>query len=105
LTELRVAEGKYILADVRPTILTFEISSCDLIVGEMATVPTRFIYMSTKNVRTDGLPGDPQNDVAGSYTLMLVNDYSPDDPLVLATGGPARRAVDLKTLRTGDQKM
>lgn len=70
----------------------------------MAVVPTRYIYMSTKNVRTDGLP-EPQNDVEGSYTLMLVNDQSPDDPLVLSTGGPKRRAVDIKNLRTGDQKM
>jgi len=61
--------------------------------------------MSTKNVRTDGLPGDPQNDVEGSYTLMLVNDIVLNEEGVPYAGSPYRRAVDVTTLRTGDQKM
>jgi hypothetical protein len=55
--------------------------------------------MSTKNVRTDGLP-EPQNDVEGSYTLMTINDYSPMD-----SDSPNRKATDVTNLRTGDQKM
>lgn len=80
-----------------------EISICDLIVSEMAT--TRQVWVSTSNVRTDGLPGDPQNDVNNAYTLMSVTDYGPDDPASLSTGGVGRRAVDVTNVRTGDQKI
>jgi len=60
--------------------------------------------MSTKNVRTDGLP-EPQNDVEGSYTLMLVNDVVVNEEGASYGGSPYRRAVDTTNLRTGDQKM
>jgi hypothetical protein len=71
-------------------------------------ISTRQIYVSTKNVRTDGLP-EPQNDVAGSYTLATVTDYddvwAPQQDVSAAQGGGTyRRAALVKVVRTGDQK-
>ena len=68
-------------------------------------IATRPVYVSTKNVRTDGLPGD----VNGSYTLVNGEvDYSPWEPqqdVSSADGnGTYRRARYLKVVRTGDQK-
>lgn len=71
-------------------------------------IATRANYVSTKNVRTDGLP-EPQNDVNGSYTLVAADpDYSywePQQDVSAAQGGGTyRRAQYLKVVRTGDQK-
>jgi hypothetical protein len=72
-------------------------------------ISTRQIYVSRKNVRTDGLPGDPQNDVAGSYTLATVTDYDSvwepqQDVSASQGGGTYRRAALVKVVRTGDQR-
>lgn len=71
-------------------------------------IATRFKSISTKNVRTDGLP-EPQNDVAGSYTdVPAAVDYSPWEPQqdtsAAQGGGRYRRALYVKVVRTGDQK-
>jgi hypothetical protein len=76
---------------------------------EMA-ISTRQIYVSTKNVHTEGLP-EPQNDVAGSYTLATVTDYDSvweqgqdTNPNAPFNGGIYRRAALVKVVRTGDQR-
>lgn len=71
-------------------------------------ISTRQIYVSMKNVRTDGLP-EPQNDVAGSYTLATVTDYDSvwepeQDTSAGQGGGIYRRAAYVKVVRTGDQR-
>lgn len=68
----------------------------------MATVPTRLVFMSTKNLRTDGLGGEVsiEQSVNDAYTLMTVNDYSPQD-----SDSPSRKAVDISNVRTGDQRI
>jgi hypothetical protein len=69
------------------------------------SIPTRAIYVSTKNVRTDGLPGDTQNDVEGSYTLTTKTDYGVWEPEQdLSNSVIERRAALVKVVRTGDQR-